>query len=346
MKLAEVASKLGCRLEGQADIEITGVAGMEQAGAGELTFLANKRYVSMLKSTKATAVLLEDRVKVERDASLPPLTALRSENPYLAFAQAIELFYLPPRYAPGIHPTAIIATSAKIGPGAHIGPYCYVAEDVVIGARATLHSFVTIYQGAKIGDDFFAHAHAVVRELCSIGNRVILQNGVIIGADGFGFAKRKDSSWYKIVQSGPVVIEDDVEIQSNACVDRATIGETRIARGAKLDNLVMVGHGSQVGANTLLCAQVGLAGSTKVGRDCILAGQVGSGGHLTIGDRTLITAQSGIPHDLEGDAHYSGSPCVSHKQWLKNSAAFSRMPELQRKVRELEAEIAKLRTAG
>ncbi len=343
MKLAEVARRLGCRLEGDASIEITGVAGMEQAGAGQVTFLANKRYIPLLKTTQASAVLVEDRVKIERDSGLPPLAALRSENPYLAFAKAIEFFYQAPRYAPGIHPTAIIAKSAKIGDGAHIGPYCYVAEDVQIGARATLHSFVTIYQGARIGEDFFAHAHAVVREFCSIANRVILQNGVILGADGFGFAKQKDGTWYKILQSGPAVIEDDVEIQANGCVDRATIGETRVARGAKLDNLVMVGHGSRIGENTMLCSQVGISGSTKVGRDCILAGQVGSGGHLTIGDRTLITAQSGIPHDLEGDAHYSGSPCVSHKQWLKNSAAFSRMPELQRKVRELEAEIEKLR---
>ena len=344
MKLAEVARKLGCRLEGRADIEITGVAGIEQAAAGQLTFLANKRYIPLLKTTKASAVLVEDLMKIDRGADHPPLNALRSENPYLAFAQAIEFFYQSPRYASGIHPTAIIAKSAKIGEGAHIGPYCYVAEDVEIGTRATLHSFVTVYQGARIADDFFAHAHAVVREFCRIGNRVILQNGVILGADGFGFAKREDGTWHKILQSGPVVIEDDVEIQANACVDRATIGETRVGRGAKLDDMVMVGHGSQVGANTLLCAQVGLAGSTKVGRDCILAGQVGSGGHLTIGDRTLITAQSGIPHDLEGDAHYSGSPCVSHKQWLKNSAAFSRMPELQRRVRELEAKIDKLQS--
>jgi UDP-3-O-[3-hydroxymyristoyl] glucosamine N-acyltransferase len=258
MRLAEIARKLGCRVEAESDVEITGVAGIEQAGAGQLTFLANRRYAGLMKATKASAVLLEDRVKIERDATLPPLLALRSENPYLAFAQALELFYQAPRYAPGIHPTAIIAKTARIGDGAHIGPYCFVAEDVTIGARATLHSFVTLYQGTRIGEDFFAHAHAVVREFCNIGNRVTLQNGVILGADGFGFAKRKDGSWYKIVQSGPTVIEDDVEIQANACVDRATIGETRIARGAKLDNLVMVGHGSQVGENTLLCAKWGL----------------------------------------------------------------------------------------
>jgi UDP-3-O-[3-hydroxymyristoyl] glucosamine N-acyltransferase len=344
MKLADVAQKLGCRLEGPPELEIRGVAGIEYAEAGQLTFLANRRYFPLLKTTRASVVLVEEGVTFEREASLPALAALRSGNPYLAFAHAIELFYEPPRHAPGIHPTAIIAKSARIGEGAHIGPYCFVDEEAVIGRNAVLHSFVTIYRGAKIGDDFFSHAHAVVREFCSIGNRVILQNGVVIGGDGFGFAKQKDGAWRKMVQAGPTVLEDDVEVQANSCVDRATVGETRIGRGSKLDDLVLVGHGTRIGANALLCGQVGLAGSTKVGSDCILAGQVGSGGHITIGDRTLLTAQSGIPHDLAGDKHYSGSPCVEHKQWLKNAAALNRMPELQKRVREMEAEIEKLKS--
>ncbi len=344
MKLAEVAQKLGCRLEGPPELEIRGVAGIEYAEAGQITFLANRRYFPLLKTTRASAVLVEEGIALDREASLPALAALRSDNPYLSFAQAIELFYQPPRYAPGIHPTAIIAKSARIGEGAHIGPYCYVDEDAEIGRNSVLHSFVTIYRGAKIGDDFFSHAHVVVREDCRIGHRVVLQDGVILGGDGFGFAKLKDGSWRKILQAGCVVLEDDVEVQANSCVDRATVGETRIGRGAKIDDLVLVGHGSRIGANTLLCGQVGLAGSTKVGSDCILAGQVGSGGHITIGDRTLITAQAGIPHDLAGDKHYSGSPCVDHKQWLKNAAALNRMPELQRRVRELESEIEKLKS--
>jgi UDP-3-O-[3-hydroxymyristoyl] glucosamine N-acyltransferase len=344
MKLAEVAQKLGCRLEGPPELVIHGVAGIESAEVGQLTFLANRRYFPLLKTTRASAVLVEEGVALDREASLPALAALRSGNPYLAFARAIELFYQPPRYAPGIHPTAIIAKSARIGDGAHIGPYCFVDEEVEIGRNAVLHSFVTIYRGAHIGENFFSHAHAVVREFCRLGDRVILQNGVVIGGDGFGFAKQKDGSWHKMVQAGPTVLEDDVEVQSNTCIDRATIGETRIGRGAKIDDLVLVGHGSRIGSNTLLCGQVGLAGSTKVGNDCILAGQVGSGGHITIGDRTLLTAQSGIPHDLSGDKHYSGSPCVEHKQWLKNAAALNRMPELQKRVRDLEAEIEKLKS--
>jgi UDP-3-O-[3-hydroxymyristoyl] glucosamine N-acyltransferase len=344
MKLAEVAQKLGCRLEGPPELEIHGVAGIDYAEAGQITFLANRRYFPLLHSTRASAVLVEEGIKMARYPDLPPLAALRTPNPYLAFAQAIELFYQPPRYALGIHPTAVIAKSAKIGEGAHVGPYCYVDEDVEIGHNAVLHSFVTIYRGAKIGNDFFAHAHAVVREFCRLGNRVILQNGVVIGGDGFGFAKQKDGAWHKMVQAGPTILEDDVEVQANSCVDRATVGETRIGRGAKIDDLVLVGHGSRIGANTLLCGQVGLAGSTKVGSDCILAGQVGSGGHITIGDRTLLTAQSGIPHDLAGDKHYSGSPCVEHKQWLKNAAALNRMPDLQKHIRELESEIEKLKS--
>jgi UDP-3-O-[3-hydroxymyristoyl] glucosamine N-acyltransferase len=344
MKLSEVARKLGCRLEGPPELDIHGVAGIEYAEAGQITFLANRRYFPLLKTTRASAVLVEEGIALDREAPLPALAALRSGNPYLAFAQAIELFYQPPRYAPGIHPTAIIAKSARIGEAAHVGPYCFVDEDVEIGRNALLHSFVTIYRGAKIGDDFFSHAHAVVREYCRLGHRVILQNGVVIGGDGFGFAKQKDGTWRKMLQAGPAVLEDDVEVQSNSCIDRATVGETRIGRGAKIDDLVLVGHGSRIGNNTLLCGQVGLAGSTKVGSDCILAGQVGSGGHLTIGDRTLITAQSGIPHDLAGGTHYSGTPSVDHRQWLKNAATLNRMPDLQKRVRELEAEIEKLKS--
>src|SRR3979490_2927156 len=213
MKLSDVAQKLGCRLEGPPELEIRGVAGIEHAEAGQITFLANRRYFPLLKTTRASAVLIEDGISLDRGAGSPSIAALRTPNPYLAFAHAIELFYQPPRYEPGIHPTAIITRTARIGERAHIGPYCFIDDQVEIGRNAVLHSFVTIYSGAKIGDDFFAHAHAVVREFCRIGHRVILQNGVVIGGDGFGFAKRADGSHQKIVQSGITVIEDDVEVQ-------------------------------------------------------------------------------------------------------------------------------------
>ena len=330
MKLQELAQKLGCRLEGDPELEIRGVAGMDRAEPGQLTFLANRKYLALLKTTHASAVLVEDGVSVGE------LAALRTRNPYLAFAQAIEIFFKAPVYKPGVHATAVIAKSARIGEGAHIGPYCFVDEGAVIGKNAVLHSFVTIYRDAQIGDEFFAHAHAVVREGCVLGNRVILQNGAVIGGDGLGFAKNADGTWRKMAQSGPAVLEDDVEVQANACVDRATVGETRIGRGTKIDDLVLVGHASQVGANTMLCGQVGLAGSTKIGENCILAGQVGTAGHLTVGDGAVITAQSGVPNDVPAKAMYSGYPAVENREWLKMMAALKGLPELVRRVRELE----------
>jgi UDP-3-O-[3-hydroxymyristoyl] glucosamine N-acyltransferase len=276
---------------------------------------------------------------------LPPVAALRSANPYFDFARAIDLFSAPAAYSPGIHPTAVVAKSAKIGEGAHIGPHCFVDEGVEIGCGAVLHSLVTIYRDTRIGDDFLAHSQTVVRERCTIGNRVILQNGVVIGGDGFGFAKRSDGRWHKIMQNAPVVIEDDVEIQANACIDRATVGETRIGRGTKIDNLVLVGHACTVGEDTLLCGQVGLAGTTHVGDRCILAGQVGAAGHLTIGDGATLTAQSGVATDVPPNAVYSGYPAMDNLAWRKSVAVFNRLPDLQRDLRELREEVARLRAA-
>jgi UDP-3-O-[3-hydroxymyristoyl] glucosamine N-acyltransferase len=339
MRLSEIAQKLSARLDGDPATEIHGVSGIESAEHGHLTFLANRRYFPLLKTTRASAVLIEDDVLLDRAPDAPKLAALRTSNPYLAFAHAIELFYQPPQYVPAIHPTAVIAKSAKIGANPHIGPYCYIDEDAEIGRNAVLHSFVTIYPHAKIGNDFFAHAHSVVREHCRVGNRVILQNGAVIGGDGLGYAKQADGTWYKIQQSGPAVLEDDVEVQANACVDRATVGETRVGRGTKLDDLVLVGHASQVGPNTMLCGQVGLAGSTKIGANCILAGQVGTAGHLTIGDNSVITAQSGVPNDVPPKSMYSGYPAVDNRQWLKTVAATHRLPELQKRLRDLESEL-------
>jgi UDP-3-O-[3-hydroxymyristoyl] glucosamine N-acyltransferase len=338
MKLSEIARRLGCQLDGNGEIEITGVAGIREAQPGQLTFLANRKYAPAVKTTRASAIV------IARDAGPQPLAALRSDNPYLDFARAIEIFYQPPKYAPGIHPTAAVSEKAKIGEGAHIGPYCFVEDDVEIGRNAVLHSFVTIYRGARIGDDFFAHSHSAVREFCRLGDRVILQNGVVVGSDGFGFAKQADGRWFKMQQSGNSIIEDDVEIQAGSCVDRATIGETRIRRGAKLDNLVQVGHASTVGEDSLLCGQVGLAGSTVVGDRCILAGQVGAAGHLEIGDGAILTAQSGVPGDVPAGKLFSGYPAMENKQWLKCVAAFNHLPTLVRTVRELKSEVEKLRS--
>lgn len=336
MKLKEIAGKLGCALEGDGEIEITGIAGIERAQPGELTFLTDRRYRPALKTTRASAIIIGP------EEGLSPMPALRSQNPHLDFARALEIFHQPPRYEPGIHPTAVVASSAKIGSGAHIGPHCFVDEGVVLGKNAVLHSMVVLYRDAHIGDDFFAHSHVVVRGGCRIGNRVLLQNGVIIGSDGFGFARTNEGQWRKIQQTGIVVVEDDVEIQAGSIVDRATIGETQIHRGAKLDNLVHVAHSCEVGEDTLLCSQVGLAGSTHVGKRCILAGQVGAAGHLSIGDGAMLTAQSGVPHDVPAGAHYSGAPAMEHKKWLKSSAVIEALPEIQKEVRRLREEVEKL----
>ena len=332
MNLSEIASRLGATLEnGDPKTEITGVAGIEEAAAGHITFVANPKYAAAARSTAASAVIVSE--------DFPGIATgmLRSKNPYLAFARAIDLFYQPPAYSPGIHPTAVIAPSAKLGRNAHVAAYVVIGDDVAIGDHAVLLPHVVIYRGAHIGNNFLAHAHAVVREDCTLGDSVILQNGAIVGCDGFGFARDGDH-WEKISQSGPAVLESEVEVQANACVDRASIGETRIARGVKIDNLAQVGHGSAVGEHSLLCAQVGLAGSTVVGRNVILAGQAGVAGHCNIGDNVVVMAQSGTHGDIPAGAMVSGSPAFDHKQWLRAVNIFTKLPELAKSVRNLLAD--------
>ncbi len=328
MKLALIASALNGRLDGGSpDIEITGLNRVERAGPSEVTFVANSKYAAAARHTKAAAVI------VANDFPAISAATLRVDDPYLSFARALELFHPPERYTPGIHPTAIVHPSAKIGPNAHIAPYVVVNENVEIGADAVLLAHVVIYRGVTIGNNFFAHAHAVVRENCRIGSNVLLHNGVVIGSDGFGFAKTAKGSWYKIPQPAPVVIEDDVEIQANSCIDRASVGETRIRRGVKIDNLVQVGHGSQVGEDALLAAQVGLAGSTEIGKRVILTGQVGVVGHCKVGEGAIVTPQSGVAADIPAGALVSGAPAVDHRAWLKYSALLPKLPELVRALR-------------
>ena len=336
MKLTDIATALSARVENAApDTEISGVSGIDQAVPGQLTFVHNPKYAAAAKTTRASAVIVDEQFPAI------PTGMLRTNNPYLAWAKAVELFYQPPRYAPGIHPTAIIHPTAKIGRNAHLGPYVVIDENVEIGDNAVLLAHATIYRGAKIGHNFFAHTHVVVREFCHIGDNVLLQNAVIIGPDGFGFAKddeggkNKNARWYKIVQSGNVVIGNDVEIQANTCIDRANVGRTFIARGAKIDNLVHIGHACTIGEDTLLCAQVGLAGTTEVGNNVILAGQVGVSGHVKIGDGAVVIAQSGVPQDVAPGAMVSGAPAIDHKLWLRCCAVYPKLPEIAKAVRKL-----------
>jgi UDP-3-O-[3-hydroxymyristoyl] glucosamine N-acyltransferase len=336
MKLREIADRLNCRLEGDGDLEITGVAGMEHAGPGQLTFLANPKYAPKVRNTRASAIL------VSAAAGALPIATLVSANPYLDFARALEFFYQPPKPAPGIHPLAYVAPSAVIGENCSIGPFAVVGERVRIGRNAVLHPHVVIYEGAEIGDDFLAHSHAAVREFCRIGHRVILQNSVVVGGDGFGFAKRADGTHFKIVQSGVTVIEDDAEVQSLTSVDRATVGETRVKRGAKIDSLVQVGHACVVGEDNIICAQTGLAGSTVLERNVLLAGQVGSSGHLTVHEGAVVYAQSGIGGDVEPNGRISGSPAFAAGEWLRAVTAFPKLPELLKSLRELKKRVDEL----
>jgi UDP-3-O-[3-hydroxymyristoyl] glucosamine N-acyltransferase len=334
MLLSEIAARLGATLTGSADPDIHSLSGMEQAGPGQLTFLANPKYAHKVKDSRAAAIIAAQ--------PSPHLPTLVSANPYLDFARTLEFFYQPPALPAGISPLAFIAPTATIGDGARIAPFVYVGDHAVIGRNATLHAHAVIYAGAVIGDDFLAHSHSVVREFCRVGNRVTLQNNCVIGGDGFGFAKRSDGSHHKIVQSGVTVIEDDVEIQSLSNIDRATMGETRVERGAKIDSLVQVGHACVVGPDNILCSQVGLAGSTILKKSVLLAGQVGVSGHLTIHDNAVVYAQSGVGHDVEPGHIVSGSPAFDFREWRRAVTAFPKLGEMVRTLRDLQTRLEAL----
>ncbi len=335
--VGRLAELLGCKVEGNCEYEIAGVSTIERAGPKELTFLANLKYSPKAKETKAAAILATEPV--------PGVVTLLSANPYFDFSRALALFYQPPKPRAAIHPTACIAESARIGSNASIGAYVVIGENCAIGDNAVLYPQVVIYDGCSIGNDFTAHSHASVREFCRIGNRVTLHNGVVVGGDGFGFAKGPDGRQHKIVQSGMTVLEDDVEIQSLTSVDRATMGETRVKRGAKIDSLCQIGHACVVGEDNIICAQTGLAGSTVLEENVVMAGQTGSAGHITIHRNAIVWAQSGVGHDVPEGGIVSGSPAFDSREWLRASASFSRLPEMLRMLRSLEKRVKELEAA-
>jgi len=337
MKLRRIAELLNCELRGSGDVEISGVAGIEEAEASHLTFVSNAKYIPKIKTARAGAIILSP------DAPSTSIPTLLCSDPYTAFAKAIELFYQAPKPLPGIHPTATVSPGVTMGDNASVGANVVIGEGVRLGHNCILYPNVTIYPFAEIGDNFVAHSNSVVREYCKIGHRVILQNGAVIGADGFGFAPQKNGGYYKIVQSGIVVLEDDVEIGAHACVDRATVGETRISRGTKLDNLVQIGHGSRVGEDTAMAAQSGVAGSTKVGNRVFLGGQVGAAGHLTIGDGVVAIAQTGIARSVEAGKMISGAPEMDFALWKKNYLLMLHFPELVQTVKQLKKEVEELK---
>ncbi len=334
MKVRELAERLGCEWVGEGEAEVTGLATIETAEAGQVTFLSNRKYARFLATTAATAIILEDRGLLPEGR-----TALISSNPYLTFAEAMWIFHPRPAEERRIDGRAVIAPTARIGENVSIGPFTVIGEGVRIGNHVTIDSHCAIYAGAEIEDHARLYSHCVIREGCRIGSHVILQNNVTIGTDGFGYAKKADHSWYKIPQTGIVILEPEVEIGAGTVIDRATMGATIIGRGTKIDNLVQIGHGSSVGQDTLLCAQVGLAGSTRVGNRVILSGQVGAAGHLEIGDGVIATAQTGIPSSVEPGRIVSGYPAIDNRDWLKSSAVFAQLPRLQREIRDLKQRI-------
>jgi len=330
MLLGEIAQELGLDLEGDADIEIRALAPLDEAGEGDLTFVAAPRYKSLLRSSRASAVILaagEDGCGH---------SVLRAREPYAAFVRALALFDRRPRPAEGIHATAVIAASALIGKRASVGPYVVVGDGAVIGDDAVLHPHVVVYPGARIGGRFTAHSGCVVREDVRIGDDVVLQPGAVIGGDGFGFLPRGNEVPQPIPQIGGVRLGDHVEIGANTTVDRATVGETRLGRGVKLDNLVMVGHGSRIGDGTMLAGQTGMAGSTHIGQRVLAGGQAGFAGHLTVGDDVRIAARAGIVSDVQGGSTVAGMPAIDIALWRRAAAALLRLPELLRRVRRLE----------
>ena len=342
MNLTELAERLACRLEGNGHVEIRRVAGIEQAGPGDLTFVANPRYHALVAATRASAVILGSPKPAAGRAAAAPCAVLWADNPYLAFAQAVALLteVVPP--ARGVDRASAVAADAVLGADVSIGPFVTIGSGASIGARTVIYPNAVIGPGARVGEDCVVHSHVSIRERVVVGNRVILQDGAVLGSDGFGFVKQADGSHLKIPQHADVVVEDDVEIGANAAIDRPAVGETRIRAGAKIDNLVQIAHGVTVGARALLAAQVGIAGSTVIEDDVVLAGQVGVAGHVRIGKGARATAQSGIPNSVEAGAFVSGYPAIANRDWLKASAIFRQLPAVRKRVAELEQRLAEL----
>ena len=338
MKLSEIAERLGGVLEGDGDIEITAVAGLKEAGSGDLSFLANPKYAAQVAESGASAVIVPN----DWDRAVK-CALIRAENSDHAFAEAAELFYEPvPAASPGIHSSAVVDESARIGDGVSIGANCTVEAGVVIGANTVIQSNCVIGYKTVIGENCLLYPLVSTREFTEIGNRVIIHNGSVIGSDGFGYAVQKDGSRTKIPQIGKVVIEDDVEIGANVAIDRARFGKTRIGKGTKIDNLVQIAHNVVIGEHSVMCGQAGVSGSTTIGSRVILAGQAGLAGHLEVGDGAIVGAQAGVMKDVDPKDFVIGSPAMPHLQFKKMVANTILLPKLKEKIKLLEDELGKL----
>lgn len=339
MKLSELARKTFSVIEkGDADLEIASAAGLDIAERDGVTFLANPKYTPQIKETKASAIFLNENVALERE----DIAVLRAKDAYLAYTRALRLFHPETKIIPSIHRTAVIDETARIAETVEIQANVVVGKNCEIESGVKIFPNSTIYDNVKIGANTIIHSGVSVRENCEIGANCIIHNNSTIGSDGFGYAKTEEKRWLKIPQVGRVVLEDDVEIGANTAIDRASVGETRIKRGAKIDNLVQIGHSCTIEEDALICSQTGLAGSSVIGERVILAGQVGIAGHLKVGDDAVITAKSATSHDVENGKIISGIPAFDNRAWLRSTAAFRRLDETTRTVRDLEKRLKEL----
>lgn len=334
--VAELAGLLGCPYEGDGTAVLTGVADMKGAGEGEVVFMAQRKFRPLLESSQASAVILPPEEPCDH------MPVIRSSDPQRSFVRAQEFFFTPNRPEPGIHAQAQVSGSARIGQDVSVGAYSVVGDNVEIGAGTVIHPHVTIYPGVKIGADCVIHSQVSLREDVVLGRRVILHNGVVIGADGFGYLPPKDNARKKIPQMGTVIIEDDVEIGANSTVDRGTLGNTVIRRGVKIDNLVQVAHNVEIGENSVVMAQVGIAGSSRTGKNVILAGQAGVPDHISIGDNAVIAAKTGVVRDVPADTMVSGSPHMDIRTWRKANVAFPQLYDLLKEVKQIKKKLDSL----
>ena len=338
--LSELASLLNCPFEGEGSTKIWGVSSLDKAKKGDLVFLAHHKYRSLLDETKASAAIIPSDEKFDR------IPVIKSRNPHLAFIKAVDFFFKPYLPEPVIHPQALVSPSAKIRKEVSIGAFAIIGDEVEIGERTVIFPLVTIFPQAKIGSHSIIHSHVTIREEVLVGNRVIIHNSAVIGSDGFGYIQAEDGSHIKIPQKGRVIIEDDVEVGANTAIDRASLGETIIRKGTKIDNLVQIAHNVEIGPNCIIAGQTGIAGSSKLEKNVITAGQVGVADHVKIGENVIIAAKSGVTKDIPANSIVAGIPHLDIKDWRKAWASIPHLYDLLREIRKLKKRIEEIEKKG